>query len=479
MNRLATRILFALGGLAVVLVGVSCAPPEPPGTVILISIDALRGDGLSVYGNPRPLSPNLDQLAREGVRFRQAYATAPWTIPSHASMLTGLYPMAVGAHARRPLPAGLLTLPEHLRRNGSRTAALVNAPYLDRKFGFDRGFDEFRFLKPRKDLPDNVDAALEFLGRNRAVSTFLFLHVFDVHAPYQPPEPFDRMYVDEATEPDGTIPFLRQVGYHHHLKSLEEAPSVANLRARYDAGVARVDRELGRLIQGLRDLEIYDDTLIIVTADHGEAFFERQVWVGHGLFLYDEELRIPLIMKFPSRFGWSGVEVDDTVSLVDIMPTVLEALQLDPLPALQGESLIPSIESGRRGEVHAPERPVLGSSSHLGDAGFVRSSRWKYIEAMKEDPDEVIRRHLRPSDEVAAELRARVISGAQLYDLVDDPGETRNLVGERPDVVQELKAMLEAHQAASLRIQQAFTAGEEPELTEEEKKHLRSLGYVD
>ena len=199
MRRRRKRSPVVAAGCFLAALGLSsCAEPSgPPSTVILISIDTLRADGLSSYGNPRAVSPNLDQLAREGVRFSQCVATAPWTIPSHASMLTGLYPAALDVGARQPLPEDVLTLAESLAQRGFRTAALINAGYLDRKFGFDQGFQEFHFLTPRKDVDENVDQALEFLRQHRDAPKFLFLHLFDVHAPYRPPAPFDRLIVDK------------------------------------------------------------------------------------------------------------------------------------------------------------------------------------------------------------------------------------------------------------------------------------------
>ena len=450
--------------------------------VLLVSIDTLRADALGCYGNQRRPTPNLDRLATEAVRFSNAVAPSPWTIPSHASLLTSLHPIVVGATVQQPIPERVTTIAEHLADHGFATGAIVNCLYLDRKFQFDQGFQEFVFMKSPKDVDKNVDAALDFLDRHDGDSVFLFLHIFDVHSPYEPPSPYDKLYTGEGGgKPDQDVDFLRKVHYHDHLTHLSETPSVDYLRRKYDAGVARVDAELGRLFQVLKERQLYDDALIIVTSDHGEAFFEREIWVGHGLFLYSNELRIPMLAKFPEAEGPSGVVVHTPVSLVDVVPTMTDVLDLPPVAGAQGRSLR-AIALDQRGEVgRDPEVPVFGSSSNTGNTQFIQTRRWKYIEPMVDDLSLVLRHHLRPSPEAATLLRERIVVGPQLFDLRNDPEEGVNLARVLPKVAGRLQERLSEEKERNLQHRIALALEQrqpDVELTEEDRQKLRSLGYA-
>jgi len=482
-----------MAGLPVIAALVGCSPPEgslgSTNTVLLISIDTLRADALSSYGNPRPTTPHLDALARDGVRFTAAIAPSPWTIPSHASILTGFEPGVVRATEKRPVAEALTTLPELLRDRGFATGAVVNFQYLDRKHGFAQGFDEFEFVRGKRAAPRTIGIAADFLRRHRGRPQFFFLHRYDVHGPYDHPAPYAARYVGRAeTQSDGNIPFLERVHYADYLTGPKKVPSIAYLRAKYDGGVAKVDAQLGRLFETLKRLKLYDEMLIVVTADHGEAFFEHRVWVGHGLFLYEPELHIPLIVKPPTKLGIAGAVVEDPVSLVDILPTILEVTG-HPYPGgIQGTSLLarlrdPQPAVGEDGDEDLGTAPaVFGRSSNLGGMRFVRTRRWKYIEAARTSPANLYRDHLRPDAQIVPLLNERILFGPQLYDLAEDPGEMRNLATARPDQVEKLQQRLRDRETQNLRRRAAFigdTVPDEIELTREEREQLRAMGYAE
>jgi arylsulfatase len=478
LHRIRAALIVAS---CVVACGTADESAAPGRTVLLVSIDTLRADALSIYGNPRPTSPHLDGLARDGVRFTTAVAPSPWTIPSHAALLTSLQPDAVGAGLKQPLPAGVTTLAEWLGERGFTTAAVVNFQYLDRDHGFDQGFQEFTLHRDRSDAPGVVARGRRFLERNRAQDVFLFLHLFDVHGPYDAPKPFGTRFTAAADKrPDGHLPFLRRIRYHDHLE-LEEVPNVAYLRARYEGGVARVDEALGDLFEDLRRLGLYDDALIVVTSDHGEAFFEHGVWVGHGLFLYENELRIPLILKLPREHGMAGLVSRALVSLVDVVPTILDALGLAAPAGIQGRSLLPVVRHAADVAKNAMPHAVFGTSSNL-DARFVRTPRWKYIQRASVRYPRLFRKHLRPDPDAIPVLRERIRLDEQLYDLARDPDEMRNLIHERPEVAERLRRRLEENIARDDALRAGLAASgpvSELELTDEESRELRALGYAE
>ena len=450
--------------------------PAPP-LVVLVSIDTLRADSLTLYGSERATSPALDRLGADSLVFGDVLAPAPFTIASHATLLTSLDADVVWERHLKPLPERAITLAEVLRDAGFATGAVVNTHHLDRKFGFDQGFESFEHDLGRKDGPENVLRAERFLAANRDRPRFLFLHVFDAHSPYASPAPWDTRYLDPPPPPDGVPEYLRRLDYHHHLKSLRQADSVAAIRALYDGGVARVDRLLGEFFAGLEARGEYEEALVIVTSDHGEDFYDHGVWIGHGLFLYQSELRIPLIVKLPRRLGVEPGRVESPVGLVDVMPTVLDVLGVPAPPGLQGSSLMRFVTGS---PPDADALAIFASSPHTGSYA-VRRGRWKYIEPLHLEERLLFERHLRPEPEVREELSRRIDWGAQLYDLERDPEETTNLIETHPEVAAELAALAERRRARNQVLEARLFAVDpvpDVELSEAERAELEALGYV-
>jgi hypothetical protein len=359
--------------------------------VLLVSVDDLRADRV------RPeLMPALSRLAGRSLRFGAAFSQASWTIPSHATLMTSRHPSTHGAGDFRmsPLPAGPATLAEVLGRAGYATAAYTQSPYFDDAFGLLRGF------AVRSDAPLGGDplpaAASGFLSAPAPV--FVFVHVYGVH-----------QYLPGADK---------------------ERLSPAELRRAYDAAARRQDEALGRFFSALEAAGRWDGALVVVTADHGEALGEggRR---GHALQGYDEQLRVPLLVKLPGG-ARAGTRVDAPVRLLDVAPTILDALGQGPFPGGEGRSLLPLAEGP------APEQPVFAD---LDLTLAARSRGWKLILSAEAAP--------------------------HLYDLAADPGEARDRAGRGLAEETRLRALLREHEGrgAGWHLAVSGPAGSSRELT--------------
>ena len=394
--------------------------PSPIRTVVLITIDTLRADRVGAYGWAAARTPAMDALAARGVRFTRAFATAPITLPSHASLLTGLYPPGHGSrHNGMKVSAGPATLATVLREQGWATGAFVGAFPLDRRFGLDRGFDQYGDRMPRgpdgrllNERPGSqvVDEALAWIGGIGDQPALLWVHLFEPHAPYEP---------DPARGPEGrSVPAL----------------------VRYDDEVARADVEVGRLLAGLGARAA--SSLVIVAGDHGEAFGEHGE-IAHSVFLYDTTLRVPLIIAGPG-FG-AGVP-DADVSLVDVFPTILDALGI-PARDADGVSLLPLTKGGTL----APRELYAETFAPLFDFGWsslrsVRSGPWKYIAA----------------------------PASELYNLASDPTEEHNEIQHDERQERNLAARVAKYSGP----EPPTVSGTAAVIDAESKGRLGALGYV-
>ena len=420
--------------------------------IVLVSIDTLRADHLRCYGYERDTSPNIDRLAREGVLFRQAISPSSWTLPSHASMLTGLDPSHHGAMRfgnRTPLSRDHQTVAERLWDNGYATAGLTGGGFVAASFGFDQGFNRYWSENVLGSLDDelaaNIDRALDWIATLDDRPFFLFLHTYAVHAPYSPPAETN-IFVDPSYEGRFKTTFTSReqptyaLGVHDF-----DAPTLHHIEALYDAGIRHVDEVLGRLIAAL---ERRGDTCLLVTSDHGEEFNEH----GHILHrqpkLYEELVRVPLIVWCPSRYG-GGRVIDQPVSTVDVTPTLLEIAGV-PLPAgLDGISLEPTL-AGRPQKF----REVIVSEvsrSLIGKPGAVRAVRTGSQKLIVSEPD----------------------GAAQLFDLADDPGETRDVRSEHPESTARLTELLDAALGQKPRVVVGRARPDQATLD-----RLRALGYT-
>jgi arylsulfatase A-like enzyme len=447
--RAVWRLLAA--GLALMAPAAGCrgsSRPSPPARVVLVSIDTLRADHLGCYGYGRPTSPGLDALAREGVLFEDVSAPSPWTLPSHASLLTGLYPSRHGLKAHdRYLPATVPTLASILGRAGYVTAAVVNSHNLGPRFGLDRGFQEFSYVEETagQQAPSAgiTDQAAAWLRRYRERRLFLFVHYYDVHSDYRSLARYDEQFVSPyGGAADGTTAQLMAFREGRVRLGAADAAHLVDL---YDAGIRQMDDELGRLVSFLREERMLDGTLLVVTSDHGEEFLERG-GVLHGRTQFQEVMRVPLLMRGPGLSA--GRRAATPVSLVDVMPTLLGRLEVPAPPGLDGEDLAPLLrgEGGR-----LAERALFGEADHNNAepdvTRAVRRGRYKL--------------HL-----------DRRTGKRALFDLAQDPGERVDRLAAEPATAADLGARLERF------MQIRGEAGPPSRLTPEEIEKLRSLGYV-
>ena len=414
---------------------------RPP--VILITIDTLRADRLSSYGSDRVATPYIDRLAAEGIRFANASTTVPFTLPAHSSIMTGLYPPSHGVRENvgYVLGADRTTLAERFRDAGYRTGGFVSAFVLDARWGIGRGFDAYvddfdldamagaNLGSVQRAGPETIAHALDWL--DRAVSSgdpaggaggsagpppfFLWLHLFDPHDPYEPPEPFRSEYAGRP----------------------------------YDGEVAYTDSLIGDFRTALEQRGLFDESVVVLTSDHGEGLGDHGESY-HGFFVYDSTVHVPLIVRLPGGVE-AGRTVADAVSHVDIAPTLAQLVNLPGAGAGQGRSLLPAMEGL---DDPAAGRGVYAESfyalDHYGWAPLrsLRTAEYKYIET----PD------------------------PELYALLEDPGELTNVLLERRDVSRELRAAT-VEMAADLD-RAAPDAAPAPDLDERALAQLRALGYL-
>jgi arylsulfatase A-like enzyme len=382
--------------------------PKPAPLVVLYLVDTLRADHTSPYGYARDTTPRLAELARDAVVFEQAIAQASWTKPSVASILTSLPP-----HRHQVVQLGdaldvkLVTLPERLELNGFTTGAVLsNVVVYGKDTHFDQGFDFFAGLHGARDLPTKtvraapvVDAALAWLDARRGHRQFLFVHTMDPHVPYTPPPPYDRLYEPHPAPGHPASDPRTATG-----DPLDRDRFVAQ----YDGEIAYGDREFGRFIDGLKARGLYDQALIVFVSDHGEEFLDHAQWL-HGRSVFDEVVRVPLIVKFPGA-RYRGRRVAQQVAMLDIVPTILSAMDLSVpgAPEIEGRPLQPALDGT------APARPALSEITHRGYVAYgVRTEKDKYVRRYSPEQD--------PFFGAQQEL---------YFDLTRDPQERVNRLGE-------------------------------------------------
>jgi arylsulfatase A-like enzyme len=457
MPRLSRTVVLLLCFGLFLACGGAPAPQAPP-NVVLIVIDTLRTDGIGCYGAGRNTSPHIDALASEGIRFARAYSTAPWTKPAVASILTGLYPSAHGADDLRvPLPWKVSTLAEILGENGYATAAVVSHTLIGSRHQYQQGFDKYlqpKVLRTRELSTDHVTtSALRFVRQlaERDGPFFLFVHYFDPHYPYMP-----RPEVGYAGAGVGRLQGGEPVKDLVEMLPSMTPEELAFVRALYDEEIHFTDAGVGRLLDGLSEAGLADETLVVLTADHGEEFGERG-WIGHTRTLYEELVRVPMILRLPGG-DHAGRVVETPVSVVDVAPTVLDLAGIGaPESAFHGRSLLPALGAEPAEPAGAAVLVEVDYEPPRADAKFPRLHRRALV----------LGRHKLIRDELSGRV--------ELYDVISDPHERDDRAAAQPEVVRalqdEMDRQLELLDAGS-------GAGERLELSPEQLEHLRALGYV-
>ena len=409
--------------------------------VLLVSIDTLRRDHVGAYGYGPPTTPRLDALAHEGVFCEDAVSSSSWTLPAHLSMLTSVDP---GAHGGVDMSHGfnhrVPTLPALLHGAGFATQAVTSHLYVSAVYGLDDGFDHLDFHQDRK-ATDVANRAVDVLDRIGDRSFFLFLHFYDPHWHYDPPENTRKIFDTAYT---GTITGRLQDFSRRDRKGVSPA-DLAHLIALYDGEIRYVDDELGRVFDHLRARGLDQGTLVVVTSDHGEEFLEHGSW-EHQKTLYEEVVRIPLFFRGP---GVAPRREPSQATLLDVAPTVLTWAGV-PVPApMQGRSLL----------TRGADREGYGETDHTVDRThklFLRAGakRWKAILSLDREGESVRRE--------------------EWYDLSVDPGESRS-VAPPPATADAMRRLArERWQAARRRGAGAPAVN----LSPEQRERLRALGYV-
>ncbi|MEM7052884.1 MAG: sulfatase, partial [Acidobacteriota bacterium] len=433
-TRGALRRAVLLSAL-LLLCALSCTPPAARWSVLLVTFDTTRADHLGAYGHQAARTPVLDRLAAEGVLFEQALAPVPITLPSHSSLMTGKVPPAHGVRDNGLFVLGeeQVTLAERLRGAGYRTAAAIGAYPLLARFGIAQGFELFddHLGTPYEDLygqrvlpkerlffderpAARVNAAaLPWLEDHADEPFFLWLHYFDPHHPHEPPAPYDQLFA-------------------HDL---------------YDGEIAYADESLGKVIEHLERLGVADRTVVVMTSDHGEGRGEHEE-TTHSLLTYQSTLHVPLIVRWPE--GPRGRRIGNRVSTIDVLPTVLDLLDLEVPEDIQGQSLLPLLDDEKEGHDRRRELYAETLSPRL-------SRGW-------------------------GELRSLVVDGKkyihgprpELFDLDGDPRELDDLIDRQPELAAALRGRLERY----LERHAARDLDSSVAVDEETVRRLQALGYL-
>jgi len=400
--------------------------------IVFITVDTTRADRMGFLGSKRGLTPNLDLVAKQGVVFERAYSQAPLTPVSHATIFTGTYPQFhTVTDFGHPLPTLLPYVPEILQKSGYHTAAFIGSLILDPKAsmapGFDRGFDYFSAgfrpkQSPNESRYDTVERragevvrnATTWLGKNHKTPFFVWIHLYDPHAPYDPPPPFDTKFKDL-----------------------------------YDGEVAYADASLGKLFGYLRQQGLYERSLIVLMSDHGESLGAHGEAM-HGIFLYDETIHVPLLFKLPGQL-LAGRRVTSRVRLIDVAPTLLSMLSLPSPPTFQGESLVSVMKGGTK--IPASDLPAYAETDYPH-----RAFGWSSLRSLRSGKYLAIRA---PKPE--------------LYDETQDKTDQRNLASTSPAVTSTLLAQLSDMREKTASY---HGDAKEASLSSNQTANLAALGYA-
>jgi arylsulfatase A-like enzyme len=467
------RSRLSLASTLAVLSAFACGEEAPRGrpNIVLVSIDSLRRDHVGCYGYSKPTTPAIDELAQKGARFDVAVSTTSWTLPAHAALFTGLYDSTHGLvdNGQRLAPEHR-TLAEELQALGYHTAGFFGGPYLHPAFGLGDGFDVYQSCMTTiaDDLGDDAlrnesrardgkshdditgprtiaEVAKWADARPKDRPYFLFVHLWDVHYDFIPPEKYARMFDRDYTGSVNGVDFMSNPAVHANMP----ARDLEHLLALYDGEIRFTDDNLGTILDELRERAMLDNTLIVVTADHGEEFFEHRN-KGHQKGLFDEVVRVPLVMSWPGALP-RGRVIDQQVRTIDVMPTLLRIAGASALPTMEGRDLRPLID----GRADAARPALLELNADGRDARALRTAELKVIN---------------PGHGVQA--------GG--FDLQADPRELRPLQGPIDPRIAGGLAELEKLRDGARSLREYLGAkSRSAEVDAATLERLRQLGYVD
>lgn len=438
--------------------------PLSGGNVLLITVDTLRADRVGAYGS-HVHTPGMDRLATEGVLFSQAFSVAPTTLAAHASMFTGRYPRDVGV-VRNGFALGEAqeTVAEIFQREGRRTAAFISSYAVDPRWGLAQGFEEYdaqygvheALDQDWRPASQTIDAALNWLRDHDGEESFVWVHLFEPHFPYEPPPPFDTLYaLDPDVAIDGSMETILSVWSGERVLTDAEAQRITAL---YEGEIAWLDVEISRLLDHLAGDGRLENTWVVLASDHGESLGEHDYWFDHGKHLYDTDLRVPLLIRPPDGLEGAprGKTIETTVRTMDLAPTLLDLGGVTFDAQVPAASLLPCL---------------LGRGSCLDRPLWAEATKPHRVEATRGWPN-APKAHAVRADGWKL-IRTPYLARVELYDVVADPAEETSLSNSPGAQVE--RDRLES-QMGEWRTRPT-AAPERPD--SEQLRRLRALGYID
>ena len=420
--------------------------PKGP-NVLFIIIDSLRADHLSGYGYNRNTSPNIDKLSSDSILFKNAIASAPWTSPSIASIFTSQYPVVLGFNDQPVvIKDKFLTLAEIFQQNKYKTKGIISHVFISSVLKFNQGFQSYDDENAKGhghiSSPSLVEKAISFLKKSRKKNFFLFVHFFDPHFDYIIHEKYN--YYPSY---NGTLHSGQNIDRLRANASVLKKDDISFVEALYDSEISFTDEFIGKLIEKLKDFGLFDNTLIVLTSDHGEEFSERgDHWIGHTKKVYQEQIHVPLIVKQPGSCEEKIIE--EYFDLIDLMPTIIESANLK----------IPNEHEYEGRAINLKEKdplinnPIISETRRWANLRSVTWKDWKYIWNLE-------------------------IKSKELYDLKNDPKESQNIASINKTIINELETILlewENH----IKSKKIVKKNRQPIFNKEQIEHLKSLGYI-
>jgi arylsulfatase len=457
---------WAVAILSAALLTIGCQrPPSGPFNLIVVTVDTLRADHLGVYGYPRDTSPHLDAMARAGTWFERCYAQSVTTRASHASLFTGCFPRTTGVLSNLEQFPDRPSLMTALRGRGYVTAGFVSSVVLNQKFGVQRQLDHFddastttelnRPTMAERPARETVQAALRYLEqRDGTRPFFVWIHLIDPHGPYAAPSEPDRFVGDAHAKPGRCLlPLgIGNAGFgdipkYQILNGIRDPDYYV---ARYDAEIRYADDALGDFVASLRALGLYDRTLMVVTADHGETLDEptHRRYFSHGLVAYEEDARIPLIVHEPAgQHRLAGLDTKAPAWSIDIAPTILDLMGVEIPAAFEGRSMVRAPRPAEESVYSLGSYGTPRIEGQMGTQFSIRRGPWRYIQNSLDGAEEI-------------------------YDHRADAEESNNLAPANPEELADLRRILADFMAGP------GTRNPESAVSDEEREKLRALGYV-
>ncbi len=479
--------------------------------LVFVLVDALRADHLSCYGYGRKTSPFIDKFAFKSVLFNNAVTNASFSMSSCKSIFSGIYCGGSNIHAVDP---NLKLMQEYFSENGFKTAGFFSSAITSSKAGFGKGFDLFDAQRGKKGpitsrarTADNVfSSALQWVEKNKGENFFLFTQLMDTHGPYNPPFPFNEKFVgDEFFDGSIELPLLKDNTGKNGIPKYQQIGNekrVGYYIAMYDGAIGFIDSEFKKFIEWFVENDLLEETVFVLTSDHGEAFGEHGYYFCHGVNAYDELVRVPLIMRFPEK---KGKIVNEQVRSIDILPTLLSFFGL-PFKGLDGENLLPLADGRKKDRLYA----FIDMDAEIGFGLFqkhfsaVRTEEWKLIKTTKTKRKEFAKSLLGKSGELVRRIKkgcalqvlrdsarkmAKIVprggerNSIELFNLVEDPLEKKNVFSENREKASELsdklEELIERYGNRDSRQEKVFDRMKKNEEIREVEEQLKELGYLE